>query len=396
MTIRVDTIATTEAFEALAAEWDALHDRSASRSLFVSWGWLHAWWRQFHAGRSLFVLAARDEAGRLIGLAPFCLRLETFPIPHRAVRFLGTEKVSSDYLDILLEPGAERAAAAALWDALRRASGRWDLLRLGDLLANSAVVEHWIPLAERDRFSMRRTPAEHCPYMPLAEDGEGFRKSLGPAMRQNYRKKCARLDEVDVAFTTASRTDDLPAALERLYELHRMRWRSRNLPGNFEDPRVLAFHADLVSKLAPKGRMRVHELRSGARSIAALYEYEFKDVAFCYQTGFDPASPDERLPATKYSPGVVVIGRSMEAAIARGRREFDFLRGPERYKAEWTKSYRQTEMLVLAPGGHPVAQATLAAERMERWGKGIVKSLIGRKAPAPAAAPPAPPASEGE
>jgi len=272
MTFRVDLIETIPDFEALASEWDALHDLSPSRSVFLAWGWLFAWWKQFHAGKTLFVLAARDASERLVGLAPFCVRSEGAPIPLRTLRFLGTEKVSSDYLDLLLDPESEAAVAGALWEALLRLRARWDMLRLGDLLEDSAVIRQWLPLAERDRFETWRIPAHHCPYLPLPADPAEFGKSLGPAMRQDYRRKSARLEEVGCSFHTVERADEMPAALERLYELHRARWRSRDLPGNFEDPRVLGFHASLVAFFAPRGRMRVHELRVGGRVIASHYE----------------------------------------------------------------------------------------------------------------------------
>ena len=39
--------------------------------------------------------------------------------------------------------------------------------------------------------------------------------------------------------------------------------------------------------------------------------------------------------ARDLSPGVVMVARYIEAAIASGRRELDFLRGDEPYKYEW-------------------------------------------------------------
>jgi CelD/BcsL family acetyltransferase involved in cellulose biosynthesis len=384
MKLRVDVCDTPEGFLALADEWEALLDRSTSGSLFLSWAWLHAWWKQFRDGYELLILAARDGDGRLVGIAPLCVVRTNSANRLPTVRFLGTEKVSSDYLDVIVEPGQEERVAAALWHGLRRCSDRWAVLHLGDLLDDSITLRRWLPLAVAERFTWDRIPSQHCPYLALPADGEAFRKSLGPAMRQNFRKKTKRLEEVGVAFHSVAAAEDLPRALERLYDLHRMRWRTRDLPGNFEDPRVLAFHADLVARLAPRGAMRLHELRVGERTIASLYEFEYKGVAFCYQTGFDPSPPDDRVPATKYSPGVVLIGRSMEAAIARGAGEFDFLRGPERYKAEWTRARRRTDLLVMAAPENLPARLSLLLDRAVRGLKGVAKRLLRRPDPAAA------------
>ena len=55
---------------ALRGEWDALLRSSHSNGLFLTWEWISTWWRIYGDGRALHLLAARDDGGRLIGLAP--------------------------------------------------------------------------------------------------------------------------------------------------------------------------------------------------------------------------------------------------------------------------------------------------------------------------------------
>jgi CelD/BcsL family acetyltransferase involved in cellulose biosynthesis len=63
---------------------------------------------------------------------------------------------------------------------------------------------------------------------------------------------------------------------------------------------------------------------------------------YLYLSGFDPAL--ERL-----SPGMLLVGRAVEAAIAEGLAVADFLRGRERYKYFWGAEDQPTFRRRLVP-----------------------------------------------
>ena len=68
-TLEVEVIDDLERFNAIAAEWDGLVDRSGLERLFVSHAWLRTWWEAFGGDRELYVLTVR--AGQeLVGAAP--------------------------------------------------------------------------------------------------------------------------------------------------------------------------------------------------------------------------------------------------------------------------------------------------------------------------------------
>ena len=60
---------------------------------------------------------------------------------------------------------------------------------------------------------------------------------------------------------------------------------------------------------------------------------------YFYQSGRDPRWEDQSL-------GVVLMATMIRRAIERGYRWFDFLRGDEAYKLQWTASQRVTGQLV--------------------------------------------------
>jgi CelD/BcsL family acetyltransferase involved in cellulose biosynthesis len=52
------------------------------------------------------------------------------------------------------------------------------------------------------------------------------------------------------------------------------------------------------------------------------------DAYLYYNAGVDPDARD-------LSPGVLMVAKYVERAIAKGKRRLDFLRGDEGYKYEW-------------------------------------------------------------
>jgi CelD/BcsL family acetyltransferase involved in cellulose biosynthesis len=85
------------------------------------------------------------------------------------------------------------------------------------------------------------------------------------------------------------------------------------------------FFRDLGSGLAHAGLAALWMLWLEERPAAALFCLEQAGAVSLYNSGFDPE-------ARALSPGVVLIARTIEDAIARGFRRYDFLRGEEPYK----------------------------------------------------------------
>jgi CelD/BcsL family acetyltransferase involved in cellulose biosynthesis len=76
--------------------------------------------------------------------------------------------------------------------------------------------------------------------------------------------------------------------------------------------------------------------------VAALLMFYFGQSAIYYQAGWDPNSRVASL-----SPAAVLMARTIEDAISRGMRWYEFLRGDEVYKARWTKTHRNTSTMLM-------------------------------------------------
>ena len=135
----VETVEDPRSFESLKEEWNELLRASRSESLFLTWEWLWTWWKHLSDGRRLRLVTLR--CGReLIAIAPLAvrpLRVRRL-LPFRAVEFLGSGIIGSDYLDVIVRGGKEQDACHALADFLQHENL---MLELTQLERRSCVAE---------------------------------------------------------------------------------------------------------------------------------------------------------------------------------------------------------------------------------------------------------------
>ena len=315
----------------LADAWNRL----ASDVPFQTWDWLEAWWRTYgncadQCGRAseLATIAVRDDAGRLIGLAPWYFENSSWH--GRVLRFLGTHGVCSDYLGILAEPGREADVAAALATWLtEQARGQWDLIELDSVDPENMVVCHLAAQMKSRGSLINLRPGPICWQIPLPTDWETYLAGLSQSHRKQVRRRERRLFETGRAvLRSVNCEDDRLAAFAILVDLHQRRQISLGNHGSFASGSFRAFHQEVTRRFLQRGRLRLHWLELDGRPVAAEYGLAGTRAVYSYQGGFDPAASDE-------SPGHVVTQATLKLAIEQGFSAFDFLRGDEPYKAHW-------------------------------------------------------------
>jgi hypothetical protein len=77
---------------------------------------------------------------------------------------------------------------------------------------------------------------------------------------------------------------------------------------------------------------------------------------------------------SKLSPGLLMIGCSIQHIIKTGHNEFDFLRGTQSYKLHWAR-YRRKAITVRFFDGRPKGRGILLFLRLRRRAAGIKKGL---------------------
>jgi CelD/BcsL family acetyltransferase involved in cellulose biosynthesis len=304
---------------ALEPEWAALRRRVPAATPFQSPAWLLAWWRHLGGGE-LLVVAVRDGIGCLVGLAPL------FIYADGSVRRLMPIGIGiSDYLDILLDPSAEEAAAAALFARLRQERDRWDVVAFEELNPSARLFALPCPPGWRDEVADQGG----CPVLTLPKGAARIEDAIPRSKLYDLRlarNRAARRGEVSLERADAR---VLGEQLEALLRLHAARWATRGEPGGvLASPKVQDFHREAAPRLLAAGILRLYALRIDGEIVGSYYGFHQEGRAYAYLTGFDPAYEFE-------SPGTVILAHAIEAAMREGAREFHMLRGGEPYKYAW-------------------------------------------------------------
>jgi CelD/BcsL family acetyltransferase involved in cellulose biosynthesis len=328
--MHVERIRTQDELNNLTLEWPCL----TRGNPFRSWQWLCAWWQHFGTAGDLYVLAARNENNALIGLAPWFI--EQSATRGRAIRFLGSDNVCTDYLTILSTEEHEKYVVQTIADWLIRANqqidnydDRWDLLQLDAIPAADLMIAKLVErLAERD-CNVHRRPADNCWRIELPHSWADYLATMSKSHRKQVRRVEKRMLETGRAtLHTAQSEKEWQHGMEILVRLHQKRRNSLGELGCFADERFQPFLENAAHELFKIDCAELHWIELDGVAVAAEYHAIGNNTSYAYQAGIDPDAMEQE-------PGRIINVATIKRAVELGRDGFDFLRGDEPYKAHW-------------------------------------------------------------
>jgi CelD/BcsL family acetyltransferase involved in cellulose biosynthesis len=329
-------IHTRAEFQNLRDEWTALHNRSGSENAFLSFEWMFTWWQHWGDARRLAIIAVRNPAGRLVGLAPFSIA-RSWPagLGPRWLCFIADSHVGSDYLTILAEAPYEQAVVDEIVRLVLWHCRDWDYIELADAEDAPAFTTLCMQL-ETAGLLRQQSAASICYRIPLPPTFDEYLARLSTSLRCNFRRRWRAIQKQEkVEFLTLENEAELEQYFPDLLRLHRMRFENAMRDSAFLAPGVPAFHRDALKALARSHRARLFLLRVNGEAIGAVYGFSLGKSFQFYQCGMHP---DWRGAGV----GQMMIGASIEQVVLAGHVDFDFLRGSESYKAGWAKDQRST------------------------------------------------------
>ena len=334
--IAVQFLTSTEEFARLAPEWNRLHAQAVAASVFNSWLFQYQWWQVYGASQPLRLLIAL-ERGETVGiLALYIQKVVMLGVPIRVLRFVGSGgDTHPDDLGPVLAPGRELTVASKLARAALRLSD-FDVAVLSDIDPKSAFAQAMEEAAADARRGFLSEESERIAYIDLPPSWPEFLKSM-TSDRRSRLKKARRQCEAAHAlrFFVWKDAAGLDAAIDRLVELHRSRWRESGGSGSFATPEYIEFHRQTMKSAFARGWLRLYCLELDGAIAAITYCYRFRNRVYLMQAGFDPA-------LAKSNPGKVLLGCALEHAIGEGNEVFDFLKGEHRYKDQLATGHRAT------------------------------------------------------
>ncbi len=315
------TVTEVAALRALEPEWRAL---AGPRRFFVGPSWVLTWLEQQGAAARPVVLTARDDAHRLVGVAPFVER-------GRALVFAGQDE-GADHLDVVAGP--DDAPAFARGVLARFAEGPWTRLVLRHVADDAALR-----LALRER-GWRTAHTERAVSVAPWIDARGafdswLQRAFDKKQRHEGRRTVKRFrEQPGASVERVTSPEGVEAALDVLMALHGGAFAARGEPTVFAGPAVRAFHVALARRAAAEGSLWLVTLQAEGRALAAFYGFRWQGALHHFQSGVDPAK-------RSFGPGNVLRWITLEEDVfGGGLVDYDFMDGDEPYKSDWTQQKR--------------------------------------------------------
>lgn len=313
-------------------EWDALVLR-AGGDIYSTFDWCRTWWEFYGAGRDLEVYVVR-RGGRLVAVFPFfreTLRLGIIPV--RAIRLVGCDHTVST-CNVIVEPGVEDEAVAALAGSLGDRKVPWDVISLGALPGYAGNLGALSKAFERHFPAASVETNEDVGVQTLYDLPDTFEGYLA-GLSKHRRKKTLEYDRrfsrnFDVAVNHPETPSEAMEAFGRFVELHQALWRARGKLGHFKDwPEAVGFHRRLIERLAPRGRIFLLEIAADGDVVAMAYGFRFGRVADAFLSG-----RDDRPQWRKWKLGRVAFLKVVQSAVNGGATTLERGRGFYEYKLE--------------------------------------------------------------
>jgi CelD/BcsL family acetyltransferase involved in cellulose biosynthesis len=328
--------------------WDAALEKSMDNNVFLSWEWLNSWWKNYRDNRK-FLLIAVVDGEQLLAAAPMMFtNYNVLGLKIRRVEYLTNP--AADYHTFLLTK-KEPEAVRLILEHIKNEVKNWDLIELSDMPQDSQTCKTIAGLASNLKLKLR--PQDLCPYATLPSSFEEYFQSLSFNLRRNLRKNERRVSKQHkLGFTIYRNVDDVKANMEVFFGLHQKRWRLKSEAGAFADENFRNFHLAVANSFALRGWLVLSFLTFDDVPVSAGYGFAYRNKLYSYLSGFDPQFSDSRV-------GSLRLMNLIKSCIQDGLYEYDFLRGDESYKEQWSTGVRTN---------------------MEYWvaRKGIIPAVYGR------------------
>jgi peptidoglycan/xylan/chitin deacetylase (PgdA/CDA1 family)/CelD/BcsL family acetyltransferase involved in cellulose biosynthesis len=326
----------------LRSDWDRLVCRSASRTIFLTWEWMAAWWSAYGNPDGLRILAVYDDAGELRGIAPLRHeKIQKYGQTVSTLSFVGDGSNDSDYLDFIVERGYEKPVMEAFYTHCAKSLDSGTVLLLNEMPATSVNMAILKDLAESQAIHWAAASVP-CATVRLPATWEDYLQMLQPRFRTKIRSVLRNLENrPEIRFGFCDNVGQVKHLLPVLFDLHSRRWAREGKPGVFGRDAKREFYDRLSTLLMERHWLRFSYLEWKGRVLACQYGFAYHTAYSQLQEGYEPASEH-------WNPGVALRAWSIREFLKEGLTEYDFLGGVSRHKTDWGAETKYSQRIVIA------------------------------------------------
>lgn len=314
--MQIEVIKDLDEIKLLKSKWDELFDL-AQPGLFVHSTWVYENYRCFK-DQDILLLAVFGEKKKLIGVFPFSIKpFQIKFLKYKALVHGGSQV--TDYSQFIIDPEANSRLMIkrVIEKLLEIQPGNWDVFKLDNLSDGDDLSNLFMNLSLRTLYS-GSTSTE---VTPIIKYNNGHEEAKKVANIQRRFKKVTHDCTVDYIVGS-----DISS--EMLYEFSQLHRKAYPNSG-FETEQAQRFYKALIDDQSFSHYVHLSHIYHEGRLIAAHFGFVDLKTFYYYVPTYDEAY-------ALYGPGQYLLWKLIRLANEKGLAEFDFLRGSENYKFNWT------------------------------------------------------------
>ncbi|MEE3014767.1 MAG: GNAT family N-acetyltransferase [Chloroflexota bacterium] len=314
-------------FQEIENEWESVLRDSPENTLFLTSQWQKVWWDTFGDGHTMcgFTYPEPNEISAIASLAK----------SGDTVSFIGSED-TFDYNDFLIRPGHEVGFYQTLLDCMEEQ--KFGMLRLVSLRETSPTLQILPDLARKHGYTVEVKEEDVTSGIGLPSTWDEYLSLLNKKDRHELRRKIRRMDsQTDWKWYSLTEPTEVN---ERLGEFIKLMRQSRADKDEFMTPERERFFYNITQRMSELGLLQLYFLHMDGVTVATSLCFDYGGSRLLYNSGYDPEY-------AYYSVGLLLNAMCLKDAIEQGLTYFDFLRGPEPYKAHLGGQQRNLYQMVV-------------------------------------------------
>ena len=308
--------------------WSKIMTECYVNTIFITPQWQCTWWNRFKSDikPSIQVLTS---GGNAIGVLPLLLE-------NKEATFIGDSDVY-DYMDFPIVQGYGEQFFSMAWDYLSEMG--WDTLRLESIPENSPTLEYLPEVARNNGCNVELHNSDTTPCMDLPGSWEDYLSGLRKKDRHELRRKLRRLESNSEFKQYAVEIKD-ESVREDMDEFFRLMALSRDDKSDFLTQENKEFFVDLALNFSESGKYKLFFMEIDGVRVASCICFDYDGTYLLYNSGYDPEK-------SSLSVGLLNKALTIQEAISQDIKEYNFLRGTERYKYHLGASDRAVFDLII-------------------------------------------------
>lgn len=365
--IVVTHIETLEGFEQLSSTWNDLIEERKSRSIFLTWEWLYAWWKTHdHVGTLRLIIARRQN--QVIGIAPLMLVKEwKYGVRLRILRSLGAP--NADEGDFLVAKNDPEVIDIICGYLLKRRS-EWDVIDLREYRRMQSSIDRIEDCLKEAGLSLRTNFVTHL-NVSVTGTWETYLKTLPKHSMQNIERRIRQvMKEYEFHFVRYKGQEIHDEHVEDMFQINK----TGAYVDKYESEVERAMHYELLNLVRERGWMELTFILLNGTPVAFEYGFNLDGRFEDWRASFDHNYSKQGL-------GKSLLYLLMKHIFEQGTyHEFDFLRGEYSHKSEWNPARRDfVNLLAVKAWNIPARLACFVLPVMWQWMKEKFPHLFSKK-----------------